>query len=191
VPLGIADCPVIPWRGTVWRTHHYQYVGDSTSGSRCVSGRYNRGLDLYDTGDTWETLYASGDVWEALYVGLSWGVCLAELVRHLTPATLPAAQQSRRCSEIELDLQCVLDCTDLALLGVKEEELLHNSDYSIGQALARAARGQACEALLVPSACRMPGPEGWVMAVFPDLLRAGSVMRVIQTIAPNLGPVSA
>ncbi len=184
--MDVAACPFIPWFGEVWRAHHYSYPGDSTGGSRLFSGRYNRGIDLYPDDPDWERCRTAGYVWEALYLGLSWGVCLAEVTRHLTPETLRAKQQSTRFSQLRVVLSAVLDCTNLACAGVEEDNLFADT-YETSHALARAARAIGAEALLLPSACRMPGEDAHVLVIFPDMLHHDSIIRVVLTTTPNLG----
>ena len=178
--------PIIPWRGEVWRSHAPKYRADDTAGSRLFTGRYNRGLDLYPAAAAWDTLYAAGEVWEALYTGLSFGICLAELLRHLSTVTLQAKLKAQ-LTQLRVDLSAVLDCSDLIALGVPKDNLLHDTDYSTAHALARAARTRGCEGLLVPSAADIPGEEGCVLIVFPDLLQPGSAVRIIRALTPNLG----
>jgi hypothetical protein len=125
-------------------------------------------------------------VWEALYTGLSFGICLAELMRHVTAATLQAKLRLH-LTQLHLDLAAVLDCADLAALGIPEAELFHDADYTAGHALAAAARARGCEGVLIPSAARIPGADALVLVVFPDKLRVGSAIRIVRTVAPKLG----
>ena len=183
----MSSLPIIPWRGEVWRSHSPHYAGDSTAGSRRFSGRYNRGLDLFPTQSDWDTLHAAGRVWETLYTGLTWGVCMAELVRHLEAESL-RVQLNRRFTQLRLDLAAVLDCSDLAATGISQAELFHDTDYSLGQLLAASARVRKCEGVLIPSAAQLPpGAEALVLPVFPDMLQAGSRIRVVLTVTPSLG----
>jgi hypothetical protein len=63
---------IAPWQVTAWRFHHARFAADDSSGSLRVSGRYNRGLDLFQIDETWP----------ALYLGLGRDVCIGEIVRH-------------------------------------------------------------------------------------------------------------
>jgi hypothetical protein len=184
---GIETCPVIRWHGEVWRAHNRRYAGNTTDGSRLYSGRYNRGIDSFPDHQDWGKLARSGLVWEALYTGLSWGVCLAETMRHLDPGTWMAYRRNLRLSLLRLDLEAVLDATDLSVLKIDEDDLLHDSNYRIGQALAEGTRGRKCDGLLVPSATRIPGEEARCLIVFPDFLAPNSQIRVIRTVDPNFG----
>src|SRR5215216_2413993 len=91
-------CPVGPWSGTVWRAHRRRYAATDPGGSLRLSGRYNRGLDLFPP----------EEAWPALYLALSRDICLAEIVRHLTPVSLPALNDYR-LSELQVTLRAVLD----------------------------------------------------------------------------------
>ena len=187
VSRAVSSLAIIPWRGEVWRSHSPHYAGDSTAGSRRFSGRYNRGLDLFPSQPDWDTLHAAGLVWEVLYTGLSWGVCMAELVRHLDAESL-RVQLRRSLTQLRLDLVAVLDCSDLAATGLSQAELFHDTDYSLGQLLATSARARGCEGVLIPSAAQLPpGAEALVLPVFPDMLQPGSQIRVVRTVTPNLG----
>jgi RES domain-containing protein len=178
--------PIILWRGEVWRSHNPKYRADDTFGSRLFSGRYNRGLDLYPATADWDILHAAGEVWEALYTGLSFGICLAELLRHLSSVTLQAKLKTQ-LTQLRVDLAAVLDCSDLVALGIAKDDLLHDTNYRTAHALARTARTRGCEGLLVPSAADIPGEDGCVLIVFPDRLQPSSALRIIRAVTPNLG----
>lgn len=178
----------IPWRGEVWRAHQCAYPGDSTGGSRRFSARYNRGADSLPEGTGWDEAYRAGLVWEALYTGLSYGVCLGEFTRHLSPTTLVQKLRALCLTQLRADLAVVLDCTNLAALGIAEDDLLRDGDYETGQALAQAARERGAEALLLPSATRIGENDARVLIVFPDTLRPGSAVRVVKTVRPTLAP---
>lgn len=168
----VALRPIIPWRGDVWRAHKRRYEATDAGGSRLVSARYHRAPDLFPDGSTWA----------ALYCGLSYGVCLAEVLRHLTPETLPTLKH-QRLSKITVDLANVLDCRDAAALGIEQDALFHDTDYTTGQALGAAAVAHGCEGLLLASATRLPDD---VLIIFPDNLRSTSHMKVIETVDPAL-----
>jgi hypothetical protein len=154
--------------------------------SHLFSGRYNCGIDLYPDDPDWGTHHEAGEVWPALYVGLSWGICVAEQLRHLSPSTLLSKLANLQLSQLRLDLEHVLDCTDLKILDADPDLLFHNTDYSAGRELARSARAIGCEALLLPSASQIPDDDARIMVVFPDLLRSTSVLRVVCTVKPSL-----
>jgi len=61
----------------------------------------------------------------------------------------------------------VLDCRDLAALGLTEEALLDDLNYDIGHALGLIALRRGVEGILVPSATR----AGDNLIVLPDNLR--------------------
>jgi len=110
--------PQIPWRGEIWRAHQCAYPADSTGGSRRFAARYNRGADSCPDGTDWDEAYRGGLVWEALYTGLFYGVCLGKLTRHLSPTTLVQKLRALCLTQLRADLAAVLDCTDLAALGL-------------------------------------------------------------------------
>jgi hypothetical protein len=125
-------------------------------------------------------MFPEGPTWPALYCGLTYGVCLAEIIRHLTPIALPSLKH-QRLSELSVDLSFVLDCTDLAALGVDQAALFDDYDYSTGQALAAAALARGCEALLIPSATRLPDPN---LIIFTTQIRPTSSYLVVGFIDP-------
>ncbi len=164
--------PLIVWRGPMWRAHNRKYRATDPGGSIRVSGRYNRGLDKFPQEETWS----------ALYLGATYGVCIAEIVRHIEPQGLPSLNQ-RRLTELLVSLSVVLDCRDVAALGLQPEELLHDTDYEVAQELAAAAIRRNCEAILVPSATQLPDP---VLVIFPEYLRSDSTVEEIRFVEPSL-----
>jgi RES domain-containing protein len=164
--------PIIAWRGHVWRAHKRTFAATDPGGSRLYSGRYNRGLDFFPADQTWP----------ALYCGLSYGVCLAEVTRHLTPELLPTLNQ-RRFSKLFVELSAVLDCRDVSALGVSLGELFHDTNYELGQELAAAAIRRNCEGLVLPSATRFPDV---VLVIFTDSLRPTSRIEVVEYVDPAL-----
>jgi hypothetical protein len=120
--------------------------------------------------------------WPALYLGLSYGVCLGEVLRHMS-RELFAQVNDYRFSKIRVDLRSVIDCRDLAAIRLPPEALLQDLDFSVGQKLASAARSRSCEAMLVPSATGFPDDN---LIVFPDLLAPSSSMSVVDAVDPRL-----
>ncbi len=170
--MAVAVRPVIAWRGRVWRAHKKTYEATDVDGALRYSARYNRAPDLFPGGPTWP----------ALYCGLTYGVCLAEILWHLTPSTLPSLK-NQRLSEISVDLSTVLDCTDLAALGVNDAALFGDYDYSTGQTLAAAAIARGCEALLIPSVTRLPDPN---LIIFTTRVQPSSSYHAIGFVDPPL-----
>lgn len=168
----VARCPIIPWRGRVWRAHHRKYAATDVGGALRYSARYHRAPDYFPPGETWP----------APYCAVTYGVCLAETLRHVTPDLLPTLNQ-RRLSEIAVDLSAMLDCRDLDALGVSVERLFHDLDYTTGQELAAAAIHRGCEALLIPSATRLPDPN---LIIFPDSCRSTSRIAIVGFVDPSL-----
>jgi len=136
-----------------------------------LSGRYNRGLDLFPP----------EEAWPALYLALSRDICLAEIVRHLTPVSLPALNDYR-LSELQVTLRAVLDARDAQALGIPPEALCHDTDYPVPQALAAAARSRGVEAMFVPSATRL----GDNVIIFTGQLQAESTLEVRAAVDPRL-----
>ena len=106
-PTAVASCPIIGWSDPAWRAHNRKYDATDPGGSLKVSGRYNRGLDRFPPDETWA----------ALYLGSTYGVCLAEISRHLTPELLPLLNE-RRFSKLALRLSAVFDYRDEVALNI-------------------------------------------------------------------------
>lgn len=157
---------------SIWRAHNRKYEATNDGGAFRYSGRYNRGLDKFP----------EEQVWPALYTATTYGVCLGEITRHL-PLTSLRTLSNYRLSQLKVTLSTILDCRDIAGLGLRDEELFHDIDYEVGQALADAARKRGCEGLLVPSATRLPDP---VLVIFTAQLHATSRIVVVDSIDPTL-----
>lgn len=151
--------------------HKRKYLATDAGGSRKVSGRYNRGLDLFP----------ESGVWAALYLALGADVCLGEILRHITPDLLPQLN-GYRLSELTVRLTAVLDCRNVAALDLQPTDLWHDSDCFIPRAIAAAAIAQGMEGLIVPSATRL----GDNLIIFPELLRAHASLEVVGERDPAL-----
>jgi hypothetical protein len=173
----VGACPRGPWRGIVWRCHGRQYAGDNADGSLRVTGRFNQGLDKFPP----------EACWKALYTSVGQHVALGERIRHTSPSTLKKLA-NQRMSRLLIDLEVVVlacsteGCAHLAVPGLTDADICHPTDYKRSQELASAVRSTA-EALLVPSCTGFP--EGNLI-IFPDRLRPGSVVRVEESLEPNL-----
>lgn len=173
----IADCPTVPWVGTVWRYHATRYAGNDPGGSLRVSGRFNRGTDRFPPHETWAVLYTS----------LGPHVALGERLRHTTPSTLSLLANQRQ-SRLRVEFQAVLNlcaqsgCSDLNVAGIDMNALCHPTHYARTQEIARVAR-ERVEALLVPSCTQFP--EGNLI-IFPDRRRSDSSITVEDTVDPDL-----
>jgi hypothetical protein len=170
--IAVAACPIAPWNGFVWRGHRRRYEGLDRHGSLVASAGFHRAPDRSPP----------GQARSALYLGLSYGVCLGEVLRHL-PQGLFSQVNKYRLSEIRVDLQNVIDCRDLARLQLRLEALFRDLDYTIGQELAAAVRQLGCEGMLVPLATGNPDAN---LIVFPDLLDPVASMSVVETVDPRL-----
>lgn len=176
IATAIRSCRMLPWSGEVWRSHSARWPADSADGSLRVSGRFNRGLDLHNP----------PDVWPVLYTSLSQAIALGERVRH-TSAEALSHLSGFRISRLHIDLSIVLiacaadGCHDAGVPGL-DLETLCGPEYAKTQAFARHVR-QIAEAFLMPSCTAFP--EGNLL-IFPDRLRPGSRIRVIDHVTPNL-----
>jgi RES domain-containing protein len=167
----IGSLLVTPWTGSVWRAHRRRYNALDHGGSLLVSGRYHRGQDSFP----------DEQVFPALYLALTPEICLGEIIRHVTPATL-ARFNDYHLSEIRVSLTAVLDLRDSAPLRVPIDAVLDDTDYSVPQALAAAARERGAEGIIVPSATRL----GDNLILFPDRLQAVSELVVVASREPRL-----
>lgn len=167
----IAGCRQSPWGGSAWRAHKRKYLPTDPGGSLNVSGRYNRGLDQFP----------ADHVWPALYLSLGPDICLGEILRHITPALLPALN-GYRLSELTLELGVVLDCRDPASMGLTLEDFCDETDYRLTQAIAMAAIALGAEAILVPSATCL----GNNLILFSTNLLPTSRLTVVTSRDPRL-----
>jgi hypothetical protein len=76
----------------------------------------------------------------------------------------------------------VLDCRDPATLGLRFDDLVHDTDYEATQAIGAAAFADGLEGLLVASATRL----GDNVIPFPDNLRSGFRIEVVSCGDPRL-----
>ena len=166
VAAAVSALPALPFSGSVWRAHRARYLGGDAGGSLFVSGRYNRGTDRFPREQSWP----------ALYCGLTRDVCLGEIVRHVSADVLPLLNEYL-LSELHVQLAAVLDCCDSTMLGIDMSELLHDYNLELSQGLAEAARNRRTEGILVPSATLL----GNVLVIFPDRLREGSGIEVVNS----------
>ena len=107
-------------------------------------------------------------------------MCIGEILRHLTPATL-ARLSGYRLSEVRVDVSAVIDCRDPSVVGLSVEDLCQDFNYAVPRQLARAAIDAGAEGLLVPSATRL----GDNLVLFPSALRESSELTVLQQIDPR------
>ena len=167
----LADLPVVPWKGSLWRMHKRRYRAADPGGARLVSGRYNRGLDRFPEAQTFS----------ALYLATAPEICLGEVYRHVKPELLPSLNDFR-LSELSTSLQELADCRDQEPPGLSMGDLVHDTDYGATQALGAAANSRGLEGLIVPSATRL----GDNLIVFPQNLRAESRIAVVSSRDPRL-----
>lgn len=163
--------------GEVWRCHGRKYPGDSAGGSLVASGRYHRARDRFPAEETWP----------ALYTALAPHVALGEQLRH-TSADVLSRLATLRMSRLRVHLHAVIvacdphGCGDIELPGVRLQDLCDPRDYRRTHRIGEAARAVA-EALMIPSCTRFP--EG-NLVIFPDRLRPGSAITVLDTVDPDL-----
>jgi len=159
------------WSGRVWRFHNRRFEPTDPGGSRIYSGRYHRAPNRFAVEDTWP----------ALYLAMAPETALAEVLRHMRPDLIYRLNEYR-LSEIEVTFRAVLDCRDTATLGVSQEKITNDFEFTVTQMLASAAIRQGAEAILVPSATDL----GDNLVVFPDQLDASSNLTVVSSRDPRL-----
>lgn len=160
-----------PWRGQAWRLHRRTYGATDSGGALLVSGRYHRASDQFPR----------SEVWAALYLALSPEVSLGEILRHFSPQLLLQLNEYR-LSELEVELEAVLDCRDAAAFGLSPDNLTRDYDFAITQEIAAAAIAQGAEGILVRSATGL----GDNLVVFPAQLHSTSRLAVVGSRDPRL-----
>jgi hypothetical protein len=166
----VARCPTDRLAGSVWRAHRQIRPALDYNGYRYASGRFHCGFDLFEESETWPALYTS----------LGSHVAMGEFTRHVRNI---ADLSDVRLTRIRVSFASVVDCRDLGLLGVTHDALLEDTDYTIGQQLARAVVDRRHEGMLIPSATRYP--EG-NLVIFPFELRPVSGMEEEEHVDPHL-----
>ena len=166
----VARCPPRDYAGSVWRVHRQVRGALDYSGYRYASGRFHRGLDLFPEGEAWPALYSS----------LGPHVAMGEFTRHVRDIS---ELSGVRLTRIRVRLASIVDCRDLGRLEVTHDALLEDTDYTLGQQLARAAIDKRLEGMLIPSATRFP--EG-NLVIFPFEFRPVSEMEVEEHVDPHL-----
>ena len=160
--------PFLAWDGLVWRGHSPRYSATDHGGSLRVSGRWHRAVDRYPPDQTWP----------ALYTGIGLHVCIGEVLRNAADDRV----RLFRYAELRVRLSAVLDCRDPVALGLTSAALLDDLDFDVPHAVAAAARRQGAEAVLVPSALLL----GDNLVIFPDLVRADSIVEEVRFVDPRL-----
>lgn len=164
----------------VWRAHRARYPADSDAGARLYSGRYHRGPDCFPGEVTWPVLYLAEEEVTAAF----------EVVRHIGQEDWPP--RNFRFSELEIDLQFVLDCSDPIVIGITMDDLCDDSPdddcrsntWELPRRVAEAAIAYGAEATIVPSASR----RGNNIIVFTDHMRPESTIRLTgRSYDPQLG----
>jgi len=125
-------------------------------------------------------LFEEDKAWPALYTSLGPHVAMGEFTRHVRDI---AELSDVRLTKIRVSLVSVVDCRDLGLLGITHAALLEDTDYAVGQGLARAAIVRRYEGMLVPSATRYP--EGNLI-IFPFERRPVSDIDEEEHVDPHL-----
>ena len=174
-------CPIVAWRGSVWRTHSRRFQAGDVGGSRVNQGRWHRGGRAFPLDQSFA----------ALYTAVSDAVATWEMIR---PARRPSADEmwarfsANVLSQLRLDLAAVLDLRDPSCAGLTLE-VLTGADYTLTQAIAAGAFAHGLEGLLVPSATGVGEPgRDYNVVVFPDNLRAESRIEHVLTRTPGLPP---
>jgi len=159
VDQAVAARPVIPFSGDAWRVHRARYRADDSIGSTVASGRFHRA----------EREYPSSEHWRALYLALGPDIPIGEMLRHFGPRPLVEVRLYRR-TRLFVDVARVVDCRDIAALGLTYDALLDDLAYDVGQMLGLAAVHQGAEGIVVPSATR----AGDNLILFPENLLPAS-----------------
>lgn len=159
-----------PWRGHAWRAHVRSYEPTGHGGSLRSSGRYHRGPE-----------FPPEESFPALYLALSPEVSLGEVLRRLSPELMHQLNEYR-LSELDVELQAVLDCRNADVLGLTADDLVRDYDLAISQEIGAAAVAEGAEGILVPSATRL----GDNLVVFPNQLQSTSRLVVIGSRDPRL-----
>lgn len=120
--------------------------------------------------------FEASEVFPALYLATAPEGCLGELQRHLTAVMLPRLN-SYLLTELRVSLGAVLDITRPEKVGLAPEYLMHDTEYSLTQAIGAAAREVGAEASLVPPSATGLGTN---LVVFPDPLRPDSVLEGVS-----------
>jgi hypothetical protein len=115
-----------------------------------------------------------GHSWPALYTSIELATALGEIQRNIKVSGLAGY----RFTELWVELTEVIDCRGIAVV----EQLLDDYDYSVGQAIAKAAIELGAEAIVVPSATRL----GDNLILFPEQLGHNAVVRATRSIDPRL-----
>jgi RES domain-containing protein len=171
----IKEFPQQPWHGDAWRAHGSQFAATDSTGARLKTGRFHRAVDLFPDGPTWPVLY----------LALARDTCLAEVIRNAT--ALPLRQY--RITRLRVALEAVLDCRDVAAMGISLDQLLNDVNLDAPHALAAAAIARGAEAIMVPSATLL----GDNLVLFIDQLRPGSIIEALDYVEPRLtklGPMA-
>lgn len=166
----IEQCPTVQFAASVWRAHRQARAALDYDGYRYASGRFHCGLDLFK----------ADEAWPALYTSLGPHVAIGEFTRHVEKLS---DLRDVRLTRIRVALTAVLDCRDLEVIGVAHDALLEDTDYTIGQRLARVVIDRRQEGMLIPSATGYP--EGNLI-IFPLELRPVSEMVEEEHIDPHL-----
>ena len=87
-----------------------------------------------------------------------------------------------RLSELDVELEAILDCRDATALWLSHEDLMRDYDFAITQEIAAAAIAQGAEGILVQSATGL----GDNLVVFPAQLRGASRLAVVGSRDPRL-----
>lgn len=164
------------FHGTVWRVHWRDVAPADWSLSLRSSGRYHRGLDLFP----------ANQAFPALYTSLAPEIALWEMVRRSAVRNL-SYLRNNVLSELDVDLDRVLDMSDPSVVGLTREELT-GPDHEVCQDLAAVALARAFQGVLVPAAA-LPGLNLVLLPRnLPDPLPVRATRRTelpLDTIAPG------
>ncbi len=175
----LAACPIVAWEGLVWRVHPRIYPADSPGGSLRAQGRWHRG----------GRSFPADQVFAALYLSAAPDVAAWELIRN---SRRPDADEMwLRFAAVDettlrVRVQAILDLREPSVAGLSVAELV-TDEYALTQAIGGAAFRHGLEGLLATSATGMGGPgHDYNLVIFPDNLRPGSEIVVLESKTPKL-----
>ena len=132
--VAIGKCrQLAPWSGLTWRAHKRQFLATDYTGSILFSGRYNRGYDAFPRT---QVRFVGQRVWQVLYLALGRDVAIGEVLRHIDELS---ELDDYRFTELQLDLDLVIDCRDASAMGLTHADQTDLTDWEVPREIAKAA----------------------------------------------------
>lgn len=157
----VAACPIIPWAGEAYRFHSRRYEATDPGGSLLHPGRYHDG-------------------WPALYTCVRAEAAVGEFLRHSSPGAL-GRLVIMRLTRLSVEVGAILDCRDMAAMGLTPDDVLHDTDYRLTQQIGAASIALGVEGILVPSATLL----GENLVLWASRLRATSRIAILSSEDPR------